>query len=129
MDFKTPGRNETLQTAFYDQCMKHDHPNVLICPAESESALRIPNPDIARNVQILENKLKEIKQRTKKQKKGKRKQSKKGRAKRRKMKRRRGKGMGKNRRRWRKGKRMRKVKIQDEPTVGKFRSRRRKSGP
>ena len=61
LDFRTPGRNETLQTAFYEQCMKGDHPNVLICPQQPEAVLRIPNADVEHDVKILRNKLKEIK--------------------------------------------------------------------
>ena len=111
LDFKSPGRNETFQTAFYSQCMKNDHPNVLICPAQS-SVLSSPDPEVARNVKLLEEKLKEIKKRTKKQKTRKRKHCKRGKTcskkvKRRKMKTRKlNSGIGKKRRKRKKGRKM-----------------------
>ena len=74
INFKDPGRNETRQAAFYDDCMKKDHPNVFICPRSGNPVFQISN-ETAHDVKILETKLKEIKKK-KKTRRNKRKQNK-----------------------------------------------------
>ena len=64
IDFKDPSRNETRQKAFYDDCMKNDHPNVFICPRSGNPVFQISS-DTAADVKILETKLKEIKKKKK----------------------------------------------------------------
>ena len=74
INFKDPGRNETRQAAFYDDCVKKDHPNVFICPRSGNTVFQISN-NTAHDVKILENQLKEIKKK-KKTRRNKRKQNK-----------------------------------------------------
>ena len=64
IDFTDPRRNETRQKAFYDDCMKNDHPNVFICPRSGNPVFQISS-DTAADVKILETKLKEIKKKKK----------------------------------------------------------------
>ena len=64
INFKDPGRNESRQKGFYDECMKNDHPNVFICPRSGNPIFQISD-STAHDVKILETKLKEIKKKKK----------------------------------------------------------------
>ena len=92
INFKAPpARNESRQAAFYDHCMKNDHPNVFICPRSGPVFQTSSNTTA--DVKILETKLKEIKKKKKyRRKKRKNKRSKRKNRKRRNRKKRRNKG-------------------------------------
>ena len=64
IDFTDPRRNETRQKAFYDECVKSDHPNVFICPRSGNPVFQVSS-DTADDVKRLETKLKEIKKKKK----------------------------------------------------------------
>ena len=55
INFKDPGRNETRQKAFYDSCLKNDHPNVFICPRSGNPIFQISD-STGPDVKILETK-------------------------------------------------------------------------
>ena len=57
-------RNNTVQSSYYDKCMKSKHPNVFICP--HKAPFIIPNVEVAKNVKILVDKKKELEKKRKK---------------------------------------------------------------